>query len=324
MVLAVHADFFALGYPTGEGLQSDTASTVTRIAIESLTIVCVNVFVLISGWFRIKPSAKGFLNFIFQCLFFYVGIYVVMVCTGIADMSLKGIAKGILHCFGLLPGSWFIKAYILLYILSPFLNDYCEKASNRQLGIITLAFYAFQTIYGCTGAVTFFEDGYSTISLVGLYLLAQWAKRYRLPVYKFGGVIYLVCCLLLTIICIVILKLGLPFSFWMMKIYGYNNPLVVLASLSFFLWFTTFKIKHNKFINWISASSFAVYLVHVNPNIVRPIYCPAIKQIYDNYNGPVCLLMIFLFLAAIFVSAIAVDQIRKYCWTFVGKRLKVL
>lgn len=281
LVLIVHADFFALGSPDSHELQLNPLSSAVRITIEALAIVCVNVFVLISGWFKIKASVRGFLNFIFQCFFFYVGIYVVMLATGSVELSIKGV----LQCFGLLPESWFIKAYIGLYILSPILNAYCDTAPSKQLLFTTLAFYLFQTIYGCTGALSSFEFGYSTISFIGLYLLAQSAKRYELGLYKSGGVIYLASTAVLSLIYILVLYWGLSPDFWMMKVFGYNNPIVVLSSLALFLWFTTFDIKYNRFINWLSASSFGVFLFHYNPNILYKFFLPSIRQIYESYYG---------------------------------------
>ena len=69
LVLLVHADFFSLGTPTLQDIQTSTLDSTLRIFFEALSIVCVNVFVLISGWFGIRPSLKGVSNFIFQCLF---------------------------------------------------------------------------------------------------------------------------------------------------------------------------------------------------------------------------------------------------------------
>ena len=40
-----------------------------RMLFESLAIVCVNVFVLISGWFGIRPKWKSVTNFLFQVFF---------------------------------------------------------------------------------------------------------------------------------------------------------------------------------------------------------------------------------------------------------------
>lgn len=183
LILTVHADFWALGAPTQQECYSAPLSSLTRILIESIAILSVNVFVLISGWFTIRPSVKGFCDFIFQCAFFFIGIYAVLIFLGLSELSVDGLRI----CLLLTPKSWFIKAYTGLYILSPVLNIFCEKASKRQLAVVITAFFIFQTIYGVTGTAKFIESGYSTFSFIGLYLLARYIRRYTTTFYKWGG-----------------------------------------------------------------------------------------------------------------------------------------
>lgn len=176
LVLVVHANFFALGSPTQQDVLTNPASALTRMVFQSFAIVCVNVFVLISGWFGIHPSVRGFSNFIFQCLFFLCGIYFVMWGVGLVPLTLKGLAG----CLVLLNWNWFIKAYTGLYILAPVLNAFVENSDRKKHLYVLLSFFAFQTIYSwvSNGAV-FFESGYSTMSFIGLYLLARYINVYK-------------------------------------------------------------------------------------------------------------------------------------------------
>ena len=68
LVLVVHADFFSLGTPTQELCQTMPLFAWGQFVVQSIAVVCVNVFVLLSGWFAIRPKWKSFLNFIFQCI----------------------------------------------------------------------------------------------------------------------------------------------------------------------------------------------------------------------------------------------------------------
>lgn len=176
MVLIVHADFFSLGVPTHDDIISAPTSAFLRFFFESLSIVCVNVFVLISGWFGIKPSVRSFCNFVFQCLFFLVGIYIVLLLCGLTSLSVKGIAG----CFVMLQWNWFIKAYLGLYIIAPVLNAFVNNTEKMAFQKVLLSFFIFQTAYSwiSDGAV-FFEGGYSTMSFIGLYLLARYVKLHQ-------------------------------------------------------------------------------------------------------------------------------------------------
>lgn len=183
LILTVHADFWSLGAPSTEECFDRPIASITRILIEAIAILSVNTFVLISGWFSIKPSIKGFCNFIFQCAFFFFGIYAFMVITGLQMLSWQGIKIA----FMLTPKNWFVKAYIGLYILAPVLNYFCDKASRKQFRNLLIGFFIFQTIYGCSGAAVFIESGYSTFSFIGLYLLARYLRIYNSTRYKCGG-----------------------------------------------------------------------------------------------------------------------------------------
>lgn len=310
LVLVVHADFYSLGGPTAEDFSINPLSAFTRSLIESVSIVCVDVFVLISGWFGIRPSLKGGCNFAFQCAFFLFGIYAIMLITGNAQLTLKGIAG----CLCLTHLNWFIRAYIGLYILSPVLNIFLEKSSRRTLEIFLIAFFVFQTIYGWSGAAKFVEQGYSTYSFIGLYILARYTRTHvDRKVTAWGGVIYILSVITNTIMYFFMRKLGIGID-----IYSYVNPIVILGSLGLLLWFSNLKIRHSKVINWIAKSSFGVFLIHTNPNICEPIFKMLMIHVYENYNGIICLVATFLTLLAIFVLGILFDQPRKWLWNILS------
>ena len=184
LVLVVHADFWALGGPVSSDFSSNPWNAVTRTVIESISIVCVNVFVMISGWFGIKPSLRSLSNFVFQCAFFLIGIYAVMILTGHALLT----SQGILGSLCLLHWNWFIKAYIGLYILSPLINAFLEKSTKRQLELFLVFFYIFQTVWGWPfGGADFVKSGYSPFSFIGLYILARYLHLYGNKLLQGGG-----------------------------------------------------------------------------------------------------------------------------------------
>lgn len=308
LVLVVHADFLSNGCPDVCELSSSTLNSFTRIFIESLSIVCVNVFVMISGWFGIHPSVKGFCCFVFQCLYFLIGIYAVMLLTGQVQFSAKGLAE----CLVLTESSWFIRAYIGLYILSPILNAFIEKSTKRQLEITLLSFYFFQTVYGWVGAAKFIVDGYSTFSFIGLYLLAHYLRFYGTYLYKWGGHIYMLSTVCCSVICVIAIK----FPFRLNPI-AYVNPFVVTGAVGLIVWCAQLKIRQSVIINFIAKSSFAVYLLHCNPNIV-PLFKTCIHTVYLNFDGLTCIVVISAILALIFIISVLIDQPRKWLWLYLS------
>lgn len=330
LVLVVHADYYSLGAPDLVDVKASPLSSYIRMFIESLSIVCVNVFVLISGWFGIHPKVKNFCKFIFQCLFFFIGIYLICLLLQSAEFSLKGIAE----CFSLTKSGWFIKAYIGLYILSPVLNSFIDAASGKQIKFFLLFFYIFQTLYSwLTEAAVFFENGYSTMSFVGLYVLARYVRTSKEKIFNYSAkidfIIYAIISLFIslcaflpyvTVLCLNIgnYKIISLVDIISNRIFLYNNPLVIVSSLYLLLGFSKLKFVNN-FINWVGASSFAVFLFHTNPNLCDTFFKPIIQLIYNRTGyGVESLIFIFAFLILIFIIAVLLDQFRLLCWKYLS------
>lgn len=188
LVLLVHADFFSLGAPTVEDCVNNTLDAALRVYFQAISIICVNIFICISGWFGIRATMKGFCNFIFQCLFWLIGLYLIAMTIGTATLSTEGL-KG---CLVLTRLNWFIKAYILLYILSPVLNAFVEHASREVFKNVLIGFFVFQTVYGWlfSESTSHLQGGYSTISFIGLYLLMRYLRVYQPAITQISKRIY--------------------------------------------------------------------------------------------------------------------------------------
>ncbi len=319
LVLVVHADFWANGAPSQEECTTEVLPSVTRFVIESLSIVCVDVFVLISGWFGIRPNLQRMSSFLFQCFFFLGGLYIVSLIGGFGRLS----GGGILGCFGLLEWNWFIKAYIGLCIFAPVINSYIDSADERKLRKLIIWFYIFQSAYGWIfPAAKYIESGYSVFSFVGLYLLAQYIRRYQTKRIASTGAwtflsIYLATVIINTIWGYASKRYGLPFGD---SVYYYTNPLVIIGSVSLLLTFYKLNLQ-SKIINWIAASSFAVFLFHGAPAMNLVFFKANCIDIYNNHSGAMCLLYMFLFLVTVFAISILLDQLRIALWSRLSSRI---
>lgn len=317
LVLVVHADFWSLGQPTVEEFSDIPANAIFRTLVESISIVCVNVFVMISGWFGIRPNLHGFVNFNFQCAFFLIGIYVFLICTGLAKPSLNGL----LNCLCLTPNNWFIKAYVALYILSPLLNAFLEKASKRQVEVILITFYTFQTIYGwLNGAARFIEFGYSCFSFIGLYILARYLKCYGGKIMKKASVLWIP----MIIINCLLYYLSKIYHGGIPEIFNYVNPFVIIESVGLFALFANLQIKTNRTINLIARSCFAVYLLQTNPNVALPAFRRVINLLYNNFSGLSSISIILLFLIGVYLMALIIDQLRIPVSKYILRRLPAI
>ena len=93
LVLVVHSGFKSLGYPTEEEAIANPISIYMRYVVESISIICVNVFVLLSGWYGVNVRKQRFLAFIFQVLFFSVGIFLLHFILSLPKISFNGIGS---------------------------------------------------------------------------------------------------------------------------------------------------------------------------------------------------------------------------------------
>lgn len=256
LVMIVHASFFSLNSPSVVDVKSDISSSFFRCLSESLSIICVDVFVLISGWFGIKVKAIRLFEFIFQVYFFGILMYVASVLMGADYISISGLGKLFLS-----KDLWFVKAYVVLYIFAPVLNAFVENSNRKGLGIFLIAFFVVQTLHGFISGSNWFSGGYSPLTFMGLYLLARYVKLYPnklVQLNKFYDlIIYL--CLALFLVLLTLLSIMSGHETW--HLYDYSSPLVIIEALYFFLFFTKIRLR-SKLINWIAISSFAVYLFH--------------------------------------------------------------
>lgn len=92
LVFVLHANYWSLGYPGQADLLGSPLSASVRVALAHLAIVAVNVFVLLSGWFGIRPKWRGLAGLLFQAFFFPVALAGVFLALG-HSVPLRGLLK---------------------------------------------------------------------------------------------------------------------------------------------------------------------------------------------------------------------------------------
>lgn len=305
MVVIVHINFGLVGgtpiFEKGQILQS-----CTRCAIQSLCIICVNSFVLISGWYGIKPSSIKFTGFLFQILFWTIFSACIASLHGKFSFSIQT-TLSILCLDGEL---WFITSYIILWIISPILNLYIEKENKKQIQRTLLNFFILQTLFDWGCKIGYYAGGFSPLSFIGLYLLARYVHKYPSKYStlhpKYDLLIYITCSILTTIIIVYFAIYGE----FIERIYFYSSPLVIISSLYFVLFFSKITIhRFKKTILYFSTSSFAVYLFHDN-ELIRPLFRYCRDFIYNNY-GIIGLIGCVLLL---FIAVTTIDKLRILIW----------
>lgn len=318
LVMITHATFLALGVPTYEDSINIPYSSFGIFLSQSFSTACVNIFVLLSGWFGIKVNLKRFSEFIFQVFFFtsiiFIGLY-------IYSSNLVTNTDTLLTFFMFHSSDyWFVKAYIGLYLFSPILNTFAERASQKQLGYFLISFFIFQTIYGWVSidGVQWIGGGYSAVSFFFLYLAAKYTRQYLLPdinkiSQKLYITVYISIVLFIAILAFIVTRLGIPIAG---RLFSYTNPLVLLESLLLVIIFSRISIK-SKIINWVGISCFSVYLLHANELLLRPYYGKIINSFSITESVECFLISTTFFILGVFLISILLDKVRIAVWNII-------
>ena len=132
-----------------------------------------------------------------------------------------------------------------------------------------------------------------------------------------GGVVFLISVLVIVFLYYVLMKMDVQ----RIHTTGYVNPLVIIGAAGLIMWASQLRIRQSRLINSVALSSFAVFLLHMNPNISDSLFKPFMISLYERFDGVMCLIVEFLVLVLIFALAVLLDQPRKLLWNYLWRRL---
>ncbi len=312
MVMALHANFFALCIPSAREVSGEPLRAFTRCVFEGLCIVSVDVFVLLSGWFGIRPSLRGFLALVFQCLFFSFVLWGAGAALGMAQRTPWQEVEAALT----FRDWWFVRCYIGLYVVAPALNLFADRVPRGWQTAVLALFFAAQTATGfLTHLCPLFDNGYSVLSFAGLYLLARHLRRFpckplALPAACHFALYALLAAANAAAAFLYARHTSHPVSY---TFFDYTNPLVIGAALALLLGFSRITLKSTA-VNTLAASAFAIYLFHTHPLTGTKLFIPTAHRLFRSHSGAEYLALTLLFLLAVALAAIAADRVRLLLW----------
>lgn len=306
MVLCIHT-ILAIGYP--EVLNISSIEYFAIGLFKAFAFVAVNVFIMISGWFGINYTNRGLFRLLLQIIFFTLVSYFLSVALSIQPFSLKGVLSE-----GLMLGArnyWFVQCYILLYVLSPILNFFCENATRKQFKDVLVVYFVAQCLFSwlLPTLSSEFNNGLSSLSFIGLYLVARFIRIYQPEFALFSPKTDFMIYFILSTFLAIVAYISHGGTFLKIGFFSYSSPFVIVASLYLLLAFSKIKFS-NRFVNWVASSSFAVYLLHENISLVKS-YRDYINEVYrsdinlSKWGGVIALMII------VYLISIALDKLRQ-------------
>ncbi len=233
-----------------------------------------------------KFKIKKLLNLILQVLTYTVTICIVS--SFFMKLDLTQILKSIFPIS--YAHYWFITNYILLYILSPFINKLINNMTKKEHSLLIIILVMIQSVIDLFLNAEF-EMG-KFIWFITLYLIGAFIQKYYKPSkksIKINAIGTIVSYLLL-----VISVVGLDFlSKKIALLQGHElyftkltSIFVLINSIFLFLLFRNINIDSSKFINKISSATLGVYIIHENiiaKNFIWKIFGSGAQYFNSNY-----------------------------------------
>lgn len=310
LVLLGHYDTSIWGNPNHEMVMADSWRAVGVATLKSLDFICVNCFIIISGYFGIRWKLKSLCNYLFQISFWGGMVYLITFVLGMHDFSAMAMIKNMTM---FLKGvNWFFITYLGLYMFAPILNAFIEKSTEKELGWMVLIFYAFQTVFGYVLKVCHeFDQGLTFVSFIGLYLLGAYLKRSSLSIFQWNARINLIVYLGVGAACVVA-SMTANYVGFEKDLYSYISPWQIVQTIYLFLCCKALNVgeRWNDLILFFSSSAFAGLLMHSWEGGALYGRC----QIWITHNLQYPVLWSFGFIIFFFATACCIDKFRLYIW----------
>lgn len=316
--------------------QNEGAMLITEFIL-FMTLVHVNSFVLISGYFQsnLKFKQSKLWSIINQNLFYRILIVSIFLSMDLISLNKVEILKetAIIN----MTEYWFIKTYIFLYCLTPFINKFIKTLDKKDYQkLLILLLILFSIIPTVTGGGAFDNNGFTLYNFVFLYLIGAYLKKYPLKeMYVFKPMTKRLYQISMIAIFITTCSLNFMLTNYMNKIgnvnsilgelnnyierasTAYSNPFVIIQTIAYFEFFGTLNIK-NKIINKIASLTLGVYMIHDNGFISTNVY----KWLKID-NGPIYsykfIIYILIVAIVIYIACSIIEYLRKVLFSLIYK-----
>lgn len=301
---------------TQGNLSSIDTCYVPALFIRGFSVIGVNVFIFISGWFGILPKRSSLINLLFIVLFW--GFARVVALWGVGGIEWRAL-------FVISSTNWFVISYLGLVLFSPLLNSFMDNSNKQSIKFFLACFFAYQAWFGWFPALPHFDvfqGGYSFVSFIFIYMLARYLRRYGIPsfLFKYSAPIYVVLSIISGIAAYYSIALNIHIVDYIFK---YNNPIVVLSSLAFFLTFCKLRVPNLYWVNYMATSTLSVLLIH-EPSPAHGIIKNHFEWLRDNMAVGRLLILWVLSIVVIYIGCVCLDQVRIFAYKPVKRYLKTV
>lgn len=263
----------------------------------------VDLFVMITGYFGVRNSAKSVVKTCFLVIFYSLILGIAINCLG--GDSLKW--------SHLLPFSgspwWFMQVYLVLLLIAPFFEMYIQQASKNGL-LSILCVTSFINIYlGWFRHMPLYDHhGYCIFNFLNLYIIGRWlhtegrlANKLKQNIYMPLGVFVLCCAIRYKV------QPVTELNWW-----DYSSPLNIAMAVCVFSLFLRLHVPTllTKPVLALSSSVVAVYLITDYKGCYE--YFGTLLTVFMKHgNSAICqFFLIIVFVTFVFLCCCLFDKLR--------------
>lgn len=264
---------------------------------------CVDGFVFLGGWFGIRFSWKKLMKLYGTAIW-------CCILVAIANVGSQGGRSVVGELNNLFKECWFLHAYAVLMCLAPLVDCVLDKAGGWRFLVPPLCIIFGWGFLSQVAGIHHYVPSLpgmepkSGITLLGIYMCARlfrhfhWEAKLQFPFV-----------LAILVISLAINPCGLG---WFA---AYNSPISVLIAGSTFYLFERFSRRVPSkccwWINYVTPSIFAIYILHANP-FVTEILCRYVKD--GMGRGIPTILSMGIVSLMCFGGCLMVDVPRRILW----------
>lgn len=293
----------------------------------------INCFMMITGYFMCTSNVsldnrqyliifmRKFLKLLLEVEFYNICIFVFFVMFGNQQFSMIELMKTIMPFYYINDG--FTSCFLLFYLLIPFLGKLVQNLTEKEHRyLVFLLLLIYTVIPSLKMTVTFnYITWFSVIFIVASYLRLHESDSYIfssevIRKTRLWGILTLVMIFLSWASIAIIQIFGLKFQSIKSGLESYryffvsdsNKILAFATALCAFLFFKNVKLKYNKFINSVAASTFGVLTIHANSDAMRQWLWKDIFNNVGHYNDTFP--YAFCAVLVVFCSCTVIDMFR--------------
>lgn len=147
MLMIVSLHFFSYS-PAVIQIDPFSATGCLKRILHSISLISVNCYVLISGYYiyKFKFSLSKLIRILCEVLFYSIVFYLIFLQTDLANLTVKELLLAVAPT--LTRQYWFVTTYVGVYILSPIIRDVINVLDKKTHSLIVfLGFLLFVVYY---------------------------------------------------------------------------------------------------------------------------------------------------------------------------------